>query len=161
MNFTSPTVILTIALITGVCIKSNAQVKDTALLKSMLNSKNFVFKATEASPQSGRTVHLTPGYELTLKEEQISSYLPYYGRAYSAPISSSELGLEFKSTDFEYKVTKRKKNGWDVYIKPHDAKDVKDMYLTVYENGNSNLSVNSINRQAMSFRGYISETKKQ
>jgi hypothetical protein len=45
-------------------------------------------------------------------------------------------------------------------IQPKDASDIQDMSLTIYDNGRASLHVNSVNRQSISFDGYITEGKK-
>jgi hypothetical protein len=131
----------------------------TSAVKNMVDSKNYVFVAQTVLPVSGRTRQLTSYYDLTVSKDTIVSSLPYFGRAYTAPINPSEGGINFKSTNFEYTVKDRKKGGWDILIKPKDANDVQQLLITVFENGIASLQVISSNRQAISFNGYITERK--
>jgi|SRR5689334_15715599 len=139
---------------------AGAQKKDPAKVKAMVESKNFVFVADYVNPQSMRSRSLTTSdYDLTIKPGEVISYLPYFGRAYSAPING-EGGIKFTSKDFEYKLVKAKAHSWDISIKPRDA-DVQEMYLTVFDNGTASLNVNSNNRQSISYRGYIVPGKEE
>jgi hypothetical protein len=146
--------------ITAIAFVARAQEKDPAKVRAMVESKNFVFKADYVNPQTGRTRNLTSEYDLTIKPGEVISHLPYFGRAYSAPINS-EGGIKFTSTDFDYKLLKQKEHSWDISIKPKDAKDVQEMFLTVFDNGTASLRVNSLNRQSISFRGYIVAGKEE
>lgn len=137
-----------------------AQEKDPAKVRAMVEAKNFVFKADYVNPQTGRSRNLTSEYDLTIKPGEVISYLPYFGRAYSAPINS-EGGIKFTSTDFDYKLLKQKEHSWDISIRPKDANDVQEMFLTVFDNGTASLRVNSLNRQSISFRGYIVAGKEE
>jgi hypothetical protein len=139
---------------------AGAQEKDPAKVRAMVDSKNFVFKADYVNPQTGRSRSLTSEYDLTIKPGEVVSYLPYFGRAYSAPLNG-EGGIKFTSTKFDYKVVKEKAHSWDIRIKPNDANDIQDMYLTVFDNGSASLRVNSINRQSISYRGYIVAGKEE
>lgn len=140
---------------------AGAQEKDPAKVKALVESKNFVFVADYVNPQSMRSRSLTTSdYDLTIKPGEVISYLPYFGRAYSAPINS-EGGIKFTSKDFDYKLVKAKAHSWDISIKPRDASDVQQLYLTVFDNGTATLSVNSTNRQNISFRGYIVAGKEE
>ena len=67
---------------------AGAQEKDPAVVKALVESKNYVFKADYVNPQTGRSRSLTSEYDLTIKPGEVISYLPYFGRAYSAPINS-------------------------------------------------------------------------
>ena len=134
---------------------AGAQEKDPAKVKAMVESKNFVFVADYVNPQSMRSRSLTTSdYDLTIKPGEVISYLPYFGRAYSAPIDG-EGGIKFTSKEFDYKLVKAKTHSWDISIKPKDAHDIEEMYLTVFDNGTASLRVNSVNRQSISYRGYI------
>ena len=133
-----------------------AQDKESAV-KNLVESQNFVFKAQTAQPMSGRTRQLTSEYDLKVLKDSIIAYLPYFGRAYSAPINPSDGGIQFTSSVFEYKKTDRKKGGWDIQIKPKDGKDVWQLNLTILKNGSATLLVNSNNRQSISFSGYVAD----
>jgi hypothetical protein len=140
---------------------AGAQEKDPAKVKALVESKNFVFVADYVNPQSMRSRSLTTSeYDLTIKPGEVISYLPYFGRAYSAPING-EGGIKFTSKDFEYKQVKAKTHSWDISIKPKDANDIQEMYLTVFDNGTASLRVNSLNRQSISYRGYIVAGKEE
>lgn len=141
----------------SVSLISAAQEKDEAEIQKMIDSKNFVFKATSVNPPGGRNRQLTPEYDVKVSVDQIDCYLPYYGRSYSAPVNS-EGGIKFTSTDFSYDVKKVKK-GWQISMKPKNDNDVRELYLTAFTNGNASLQVTSNNRQNISFNGYIEKGK--
>jgi hypothetical protein len=54
-----------------------------------------------------------------------------------------------------------KKKTWEITITPKDGKDVRNCQLTVYDNGNANLIVNSNNRQPISYSGVILPQEKK
>jgi hypothetical protein len=91
--------------------------------------------------------------------DTLRSYLPYFGRAYSAPIDGIGGGFDFTSKDFDYKLKNRRKGGWDITIKPRDVSDVREIYLTVFENGFASVRVASNNREPISFNGHIEQKK--
>ena len=134
-----------------------AQEKDAAGLQQMFDTKNFIFKAETANPQSGRMRQLTQEYDLTISRDKIVCFLPYYGRAYNAPVSS-EGGIKFTSSEFTYDL-KQVKKGWEVTMIPKDVTDVHQMYLTAFTNGRATLQVTSNNRQNISFNGYVVKGK--
>ena len=130
------------------------------LTQRLVDSQQYIFHAQTVSPMTGRQRFLTTDYTIKVSKDTIMTDLPYFGRAYSAPINPSDGGIRFTSTSFGYKVTPRKKGGWDVTIQPKDARDVQQMILTIFDNGKADLRVNSNNRQPISFNGYITDVKK-
>jgi hypothetical protein len=137
--------------------KSEAKENKKEAIQKLVESKRFTFIARSASPMGGRFIQLTSLYDLKLSADTVKSDLPYYGRAYVAPLNPTESALRFTSTDFNYDIRERKKGGWDITITPKDAKDVRQMQMTVSENGYASLQVTSINRQPISFSGIIDE----
>ena len=101
----------------------------------------------------------TADYDLKIKPDTIDSDLPYFGRAYTAPIDPADAGIDFTSVKFDYNIVPGKKGGWEITIKPKDVTDINGMYLSISENGYALLRVNSNNRQAISFTGYIADKK--
>ena len=136
--------------------KENKTSKESSV-KNILDGRSYVFIPQTMLPLSGRARQLTSYYDFDVSKETIVSSLPYIGRAYTAPIDPSEGGIDFTSTNFEYTTTERKKGGWDVSIKPKDAKDVQQLFLTISEKGYATLQVTSNSRQGISFNGYITE----
>lgn len=132
----------------------HAQKLDQATVQQLIQSKEFVFKAQSVLPMTGASRQLTYDYEVRVMGDTISSYLPYFGRAYSATYPGPG-GVDFTSTDFDYQVKKAKKDRWRITIRPNDNQDVRELDLTVYENGSAYLQVISENRQPISYNGYI------
>ncbi len=139
--------------------KADKKAAEAALITKIVTEQNFMFTAQSVTPMGGRFRQLTTDYNVKVSKDTVSSDLPYFGRSYSADIGSSEGGINFTSTDFEYQVSDRKKGGWDITIKPRDVKDVQQFNLSVFESGSASLQVNSTNRQPISFNGYVSEKK--
>ena len=125
------------------------------VIKSMIDSRQYVFKAQSVLPSRGRTVQLNSEYDLKVSADTVRSYLPYFGRAYSAPIGSRGGGYDFTSNQFEYVQNDRKKGGWNIVIRPNDVNDVREMYLTIFENGSASLRVVSNNREPISYNGFL------
>ena|SRR5215471_3223073 len=153
MNRLAKAKLLMLALLysAGICAQ---QTKDTAVVKKMVADKHYVFKAETVMPMGGTTRHLSTDYDVKITKDTVQAYLPYFGRAYSAPIGQSEGGIIFLSKNFEYTVTD-KKGGWDITIKPKDVRDVQQLNFSIFNNGSTNLNVTSTNRQPISFGGHI------
>lgn len=132
-----------------------AQNLTAAQVQNLINNKHYTFEAQTMSPQRGGTRQLTPGYTLKVAGDSLISYLPYFGRAYTAPINPSDAGYDFTSAKFDYKVTAKKKGSYEISIRTKDKVNTTEFVLTVYNDGNAYLQVTSSQRQPISFRGYV------
>jgi beta-glucosidase/6-phospho-beta-glucosidase/beta-galactosidase len=159
-------------------VKLSAQT-DKATTARIVDAQNYIFVATQAYPLNaadinkvmnkmsgytgGGTINLTgSNYDLAITRDSVVAYLPYYGRSYTPRLGSiDDTGIKFKSKDFNYKITARKKGGWQVTMNPK-GKEIKDNYsltLLITENGYGTLTINSNNQQTITFNGYIDEPK--
>jgi hypothetical protein len=130
-----------------------------ASVKKMIDSKRFLFVAQTATPMSGQIRQLTTEYGLSLKKDTLESFLPYFGRAYSATIGSAGEGIQFKSYKFDYILLESKKGMWEISLQPKDVSDSYRLNLSISKSGYGSLEVRSNSRQPISFQGYISKIK--
>lgn len=141
--------------------KKEKQEQKAAEVRQLVESQNYMFIPQTMLPTGGRSRQITPDFDLRVARDSILSYLPYFGRAYSAPINPTQPGgIQFKSNNFEYTVADGKKGGWDILIKPKDVNDIQQLQLNITESGFAYLQVLSTNRQPISFNGYVTERKK-
>jgi hypothetical protein len=157
-------VITALLLMVGLFI-SNLQAQDKKsekqqAVEKMVSARNYVFKVQTVQPTNpSPNRQITSDYDVKITPDSVISYLPYFGRAYTAPMDPTKGGIQFTSTKFDYKEEVRKKGGWDITIKPQDTQDARLLSLTISDNGFASLQVISNNRQPISFTGYITERK--
>lgn len=157
-----PILLLVAAAFLPAAAQNKAQVKASKgdQVKGLIQSRNYVFQAQSVFPMRGRTRQISgEGYDVAVSKDTVNSYLPYFGRAYTAPIDPSKGGIQFISKDFEYTEKPGKRGGWDITIKPKDVRDVQQLFLSVSEDGYASLQVTSTNRQPISFNGVITEKR--
>ena len=128
--------------------------KSAEQIKQMLEAKSFTFVAERAMPVRGGIEQLSSGYDLSVSKSSVVSYLPFFGKAQTIPIGATDGGIKFTSANFEYKTVFDGKL-WQVTIKPDDVSHVQQLFLTVFDNGTATLDVSNIQRDNISFRGYI------
>ena len=128
-------------------------------LNDMIANKDFRFVAQQVNPMRGRTRILTSEYDVVIKNDSLVSFLPYFGRAYQAPMNPSEGGIQFTSTQFSYDVTSGKKDDWTLIIKPKDYQQVQAFNFKVFANGSASLQVISTNKDPISFNGHVFKNK--
>ena len=125
-------------------------------LGSKIANMDFKFSATYAYPQNFRSVYLSPYYDVTVSSDTVKCYLPYYGRAYTAPMNPSEGGIKFTSTSFDYDIKNGKKAGnWMVTIRTKDTTRPFTLVFNLWSNGTGRLSVDDPDRQTISFQGNV------
>jgi len=123
--------------------------------RNLVDSQHFVFEAQTVTPLRGNFRNLTSQYDVRVTKDSLISYLPYFGHAYSVPISQTKSSLDFTSTNFSYSVSPYKKDGWNITIKPKDNTQVQQYLFTVFNNGKASLSVISTSKDQISFNGFI------
>ncbi len=124
-----------------------------------INKGEWVFTANYVMPQSGRSRPTNGLYTVTFNANTFVVYLPYFGKAYSASIGSSQGPLDFKTSDFDIAKEQKKDGQWSLEIKPKDYKEVQSMNFTIYDNGSADLNVTLTNRSPISFRGNVAPKK--
>lgn len=162
INNLSKATLLLILFATSFVTVASAQTKQekeaakAAEVKKLVDDRRFVFITQSVIPQSGRVVQVTPEFDFTVTKDTIISYLPYFGRAFNVS-STMEGGIKFTSKDFEYAKTEKKKGGWDIVIKPKDVREIQTVRISITESGYAYVQVQSVNRQPISYNGYITE----
>lgn len=129
-------------------------------VQEAVEQSSFLFEATYAYPTGYKPVYLSPYYDVTVSPDTVKAYLPYYGRAYRAPMDPREGGFQFTSTDFTYRYAPGEKRGsWMAKITILDLDRPVTFSFEIWENGTSRLLVNDFNRQSISFQGDLSIRK--
>lgn len=126
--------------------------KQTALL---VVSKEFVFVAETVLSQGGRTRTLTTNdYTVEFHPDLIKGDLPFFGRAYGGVGYGGDGGIKFEGKPKEFTIEKTKK-AHEIKAEVKGENDTYSLLLSVYFDGNANLSINSNNRSPISYRGVI------
>ena len=136
----------------------SAQIKSEkqARIQSLLESKNFTFVAESPNPMSGRNIRLTSSnYQLRFYKHSLESFLPYFGRAFRAQYGASQSPLIFSSSDFTYEAKTSRKGSLILTIKINNPGDPDVLILSVSPLGYGTLQVISIDRQPITFYGFI------
>jgi len=138
-----------------------AKIEKVHYIDSLMNSKTFVFMADRALPQGWKSVDLTTNYNFLKFDPELSeSYMPFFGRAYSADYGGDG-GIKFKVKPSEYKISESKNGkGYDVTATVSDTKDIYKLTLFVSPEGSATLNVNSNRLSSISYQGEIRKCEK-
>ncbi len=138
----------------GACTTSKAQESANVDISNLIESRNFTFKAETAMPIRGGNRQLTGAYDVAITNSSINGDLPFFGRAQTISPGNADGGIRFRSTDFNYNAVRNKK-GWGITIRLNDVGHVRQLYLSIFDNGTATLDVMNIHRDDISFRGHI------
>lgn len=126
-----------------------------AQITEKVEAGRYKFVPQQALPMAGKAINLNYSFALKVSKDSIDSYLPYYGRAYTAPSPIDEGGIKFVSTDFDYTLSDKKKGMWNISIIPNDNQKRYKLSLEIGDTGYGTLTVMDNNRQSISFYGRI------
>lgn len=143
-------------------------------MNNLLQSKEFTFMAEKANPtnydvvkvlnslpnsSASQMLNLESGYTLQIKKDSIIAQLPYFGRMFNPSYNTEKNSYRFTSTDFSMNEEMGKKGSTIFTIIPKDQQNVRKMVLEVFTNGRSYLSIDSNDRQLISYDGYIMQNR--
>jgi hypothetical protein len=136
-----------------------------AEINDLVNSRNYIFKANYVNPSRGGGKALTSDYDLVVAKDSIIAFLPYFGRAYLADYGSTDGGIKFTWTHFDYKATSGKKGNHEILIIPQNRnisnpKDVQSLRLSISQDGYASLQIINSNRDPIIFDGTIEKRRK-
>jgi hypothetical protein len=129
--------------------------------KTLLATNTWQFDASQMLPSIGKSKTLSTPYNVVLKEGNVNSYLPYFGTAYSATYGGTESPMVFEAPIKDYKIEDAKKGGYLIKFTAKNKSDNVEFTFSVSSNGSSTLTVNSTNRQHISYYGDIVPIKEK
>ncbi len=129
--------------------------------ENLIESKNWMFEARHMLPSRGPSRPLTTYYGVIFKDNELESFLPFFGRAYRADYGSMKSPLDFTSEVDSYSIEKWKKGGWIIKISLRNKIDVLNYVFTIGDNGTASLDLSSTDREHISYQGEIIEIPKE
>lgn len=140
-------------------IKAEQELKKQKEIEALIDSKNFIFEAQKVTPQAGRLINLDYStYFLKFNPEKTTCDLPFFGRGFNVSYGGDG-GMKFEGKPENIKIQKKKKS----YILTASVRgnaDVYDLLFTIFPDGGTSLSINSVNRAPIFYDGEISAPKK-
>ena len=134
--------------------KEKMRVEKEKEIAALVESRNFVFKASRAIPTGYKSVDLTTNSNFVkFSPELIESWMPFFGRAYSVSYGG-DAGIKFEGKPQIFQVEKNKKN-YEVEAKVQSNNDTYTINLSVSFEGSSYMSISSNNRASISYNGDI------
>jgi hypothetical protein len=123
--------------------------------KALLNSKDYVFSATQAISTIMRSVNLDASFDVKIENDEVICYLPFYGRAYSVDYGSREGPFDFTLPIENYTLENEKKGSYLVKFNVKNKNDNINFMFHIGSTGSASLIVTSTNRESITFYGDI------
>jgi hypothetical protein len=98
---------------------------------------------------------VTPDFFLELRGDTLQSYLPYMGQAHTAPMTSPSIGLNFEERVHNYLVSKLKVGRTQIELDVKTEEDSYHYFIDVYDSGDTYIYVKPLNRDPISFDGFV------
>lgn len=140
--------------------KKEKQEQKAKEVKELIDSKRFTIDVNRAIPMRGRTVNLTSPYSLEMRGDSVISYLPYFGRAYSAPYGGGD-GLRFEKSITDYQASFNKKGTAQIQFRTRSDDDTYTFRMQVFSNGSATINVTPVNKQSITFHGELAPKKQE
>lgn len=141
-------------------LKAEKELEKQKEIKTLIDSKNFLFEAQKVIPQGGRFIILDYNtYFLKFNTEKTTCDLPFFGRAYNISYGGDG-GIKFEGTPEKIQIEKTKRK-YIIRATVKGKNDVYDLMFTVFFNGGASLSITSNNRAFISYDGIIIAPKSE
>ncbi len=129
-------------------------------LSQKIQQKDFTVLVNYANPLRGTQIYLTSEYDLKIRNDSAFAFLPYFGVAFSESYGGDG-GIKFAEPMINYSIkNKKKSDGWDIRFKVKARESVYEISMDIYNNGSSTISVNTFNRDMITFLGEVNGTNK-
>jgi hypothetical protein len=136
---------------------SEQRAADLEKLAAMIEGGNYVYTIQSISPTGGRTIQSTTPYTMKAVEGNYEASLPYMGRSYTA-VYGGDGGIEFNGAPDNLTIEKNSKKGTvRVGFTIAGEKDRYTVSLVVGTGGYGTLTINSQNRQGISYYGAVAQ----
>lgn len=165
------------ALLLFVMSCSSQNYLDEKTVSTLVDNNEFTFMAKRAHPTnydvinvmnslpgstSSRMLELDYGYAVVVNKDKVEVTLPYFGRTFIPSYDNEKNSYRFTTKDFGVQKEAGKKNSIIYIIAPKDTQYVRRIIIEMFKNGSAYVSIDSSDRQPISYDGYImkNEAKK-
>lgn len=130
-------------------------------MTALIESGSYMFTVQSVNPTGGGSRSVSPSYTLEARDSIYRAYLPYMGRAYTASYGGDG-GIEFEQAPENLELSlNEKKQIIKVQFSIKGDTDKYDLFLSVGGSGYGTLSINSQNRQPISYSGFVSPPREE
>lgn len=132
------------------------QIEEKALqqISDSINNRSLTVEFDYVIPRTFPPQHLTANYYVRIDGDSLTSYLPFFGRAYRADYNNqTQSPLSFEGHVSELAATHTKKGSMRITLKTKRDMEALTYNLEIFANGKATLDVLSTDRESISFNG--------
>ena len=146
--------LLATAVMMGACVTLTPEQKAqlAQMVNKALDKRHYTIDIRTMTPNRGATKNVTSNWSLEVRGDTLISYLPYAGRAYNVPYGGGN-GMNFTAPIKKYQDTKGKKDDRLIVIEVDNDNDTYTFSLEVFDNGRTDIDVQSREREFISYSG--------
>ena len=132
--------------------RKTREAHEATLVAQNVKAGDFTIDITRMYPLRGSSKSVS-SYSVTVKDGKLTSHLPYIGQAWKVKYGGGN-ALSFDDVEIaEYQVSTPRKDSYLVRIRVKTDEDDFVYVFTIFENGNTSLDVQSVNRDRISYSG--------
>ena len=150
--------LLLLMVVLGGCVSSEERAAQKAefsrKVKAALDKRAYKISINRMLLMQGASRSVSYGYSVTVKNDSLFSYLPYFGRAYDVPYGGGK-GLSFDAPIGHYHETQSNNGSRQIDIELKNEEDNYTYHITVFDNGSSSIDVQARKRERISYNGDI------
>lgn len=135
------------------------QAEQAKAVKTALDTRNYKVSINRMYPMKGGSKTVSYGYCIEVRNDSLISYLPYIGRAYNVPYGGGK-GFNFSAPISNYREQQQKSDKRHIEIDVTNEEDIYHYTLSVFDNGNCSLDVESRQRERISYSGEMDFTSR-
>ena len=132
--------------------KAARAAEQAAKVNMALKERKYKIYVERMYSMRGGSKTLSYGYSVEVRNDSLISYLPYFGRAYSVPYGGGK-GLTFSERIGSYQEYQKGNGMRHIEIGLRNDEDTYLYTIEVYDNGSSSISVQSRQRENISYSG--------
>ena len=129
-------------------------------IQQLIDNKQFVFKPNSLTTNTGFYKTLNHHYDLVLKNDTATAYLPFWGTVHLARIND-EGGIKFESQVEKYKYRNRGKKGHEISFEAKKDGDTYHIHFNISREGYANLTITSTRKSFISYSGKVESIQKE
>ena len=140
--------------------KATRKAEMAAKIAEGVQTRHFNVDIDKVYPLGHGIIHPSTLYSVSVDDDKIISYLPYFGRAYNVPYGGGK-GLNFEGEVLKYQESTGRKGEHVVVLDVKSEEDIHQYSFVIFENGNVTLDVISKERNPISFSGRVNLDKEK
>lgn len=135
-------------------VMSDADRAVATQVDDMLARRMYKVDFTRAYPMSAPSFTLNYPYFISVIDNRVESFLPYFGRAYTATYGGGE-GLRFAAPITDYTDEMKRNGSRQIEFTATTDEDRYKFTLTIFPRGDADLLVSAGRKQSISFAGRV------